>query len=345
MNILANNNTYNIENHSPSFSGREADIYLLNENCLKFFYKESLQKKGKEDKVLLLCDKYQELKDQEGFFNIGFPKYPAYYKENFIGFVMAFFKNSKTITEYRYHLLQNKYRNVNFNDHAAHLIIKQLFKSLKLVHNHKIILGDVNPENILIHNTSFQSFIIDVDSACIGDYPCFLTMPEYMCPIVKSIGKNTDDSFSFSASSDIYALTIICFELIIGVHPFTPPVEPVIDMDQAKREDISYLSFYHKKTNRYKSYYLENKMLYDKVFKRLDYIQKKYPNLYQHFLNLFIFKKRPYYDHQTSKKSVMRKRPIQRTKGIRPIRGYTPSREKSDPLEFGLFLKQYNINL
>ena len=40
----------------------------------------------------------------------------------------------------------------------------------------------------------------------------------------------------------------------------------------------------------------------------------------------------------------MRKRPIQRTKGIRPIRGYTPSREKSDPLEFGLFLKQYNIN-
>ncbi|WP_439131450.1 protein kinase domain-containing protein [Polaribacter sp.] len=345
MNITIGNLIYKLKDLTPSFSGREADIYLLNEGCLKYFTDEILSKKIKKEKVLLLCDKYQDLQGKEGFRNIGLPKYPAYSKDSFIGFKMEFFKNSKTITEYRYYILQKEYKNIGFNDKAAHIIVKQLFKSLQLVHTHKIILGDINPENILINNSSFESFIIDVDSAHVGNYPCFLTMPEYICPSVEAIGKNSDDSYSFSTSSDIYSLSIISFELFIGVHPFTPPVEPIIDMTQAKREGISFLSFHHKKSTKYKEYFLENKMLYTLVFERLDHVEKNYPDLYQYFLDVLFYKKRTYYGHQISKRPINKKRVQQKSHGILPIRGYTPSKEKADPSEFGLFLKQYNINL
>lgn len=345
MNITVNNHTTNIQNIKPSFSGREADIYLLKENCLKIFFIETLQEKGKKEKVLLLCDKYQELRNEEGFKHIGLPKYPAYLNDVFVGFVMNFYKNCKTITEFRYRILQKEYRNIGFNDNAAHLIVVQLFKYIRLVHSHKIILGDINPENILINTSSFQSFIIDVDSAHVGDYPCFLTMPEYLCPTVEALGKNTDNSYSFSVSSDIYALTIICFELFIGVHPFTPPVEPIIGINQAKTEYISYISFHYSKSLQYKKYRLENKLLHSKVFERLNHLEKIHPNLYQHFVNVFIHKKRTYYGNQNFKKTIHKRKRISKVEGIRPIRGYTPAREKSDPLEFKLFLKQYNINL
>lgn len=345
MNITINNHTYELKEEAKAFAGGEARIFLMEEQCLKYFFDKVLRNPSKQKKVLLLCDKYQELSGKDGFQHIGIPKYPAFNHDTFIGYTMDFFKNSGTITEFQYRLLKNQYSKNSFDDKTALSVIKQLFKSLQLVHNHKIILGDINPENILINNSTFQSFIVDVDSAHIGNYPCIAGLKHYRCPVVDQMGENSDNSWSYSMSSDIYSLSFICFELFVGINPFTPPVDPIIDLGQAKREDISYLSFHHKKTTKHKVYHLENKMLYKKVFERLDHLKKNYPDLYQHFLNVFFYKKRTYYGHQVSKKQVHKKRHTHKALGVRPVRGYTPVREKSDPLEFGLFLKQYKINL
>lgn len=347
MNIIINESSYNISNIKHSFLGKEAKVYILEDQCLKYFTEETLLQISKQKKVLLLCDKYDELINKEGFQYVGIPKNPAYIKDKFIGYTMTFFKSCKTITEYKYHLLKNKYRIDDFNNHKAIDIVKQLFNHLKLLHDHKIILGDINPENIIINTQTNKSFIIDIDSAHVGNYGSFTGKDEYMCPIVVSIGVNSDKSWSYSTASDIYSLAVICLELIIGTHPYEVPVTPIIEISEAKKENVSYLNYYHTKKTNCKGYILKDKFVYEKVFSRLDYLKKEYSDLYYFFVDTFIHGKRVYL---VDKKRVITT-PLyttkrrKRIKKIRPIRGYTPLHKKNDPIELGMFLNQFNINL
>jgi serine/threonine protein kinase len=343
MNINSNNINYNIENTPPSFSGKEAKVYVLKDKCLKFFFDATLTQESKQKKVLLLCDKHNELANEEGFQYVGVPEHPAYNKDKFIGYTMPFFNNCKTITESFYFLIKQRYRSEILNDSKALSIIKSLFKSLQLLHNHKIILGDINPENILINQTSNKCFIIDIDSADIGNYASLVGMKEYICPTVIQIGKNADDSWSYSVSSDIYSLAIICFELLVGTHPFSVALDPVTDIVNAKKDCISYLHFHQKKHLNYKETELQDKFIYEKVFHRLDELKRNFPEMYHYFINVFVHNKRDYFGNKkTTTVGVKKRKRIQKTFAIR---GYTPLHKKSDPKELQIFLKQYNLNL
>ena len=68
--------------------------------------------------------------------------------------------------------------------------------------------------------------------------------------VVKKIGADQDGGLSFSTSSDIYALSIICFELLMGLHPCDVGVQPITDKNDKMEKNITYLSYHFlKKTN------------------------------------------------------------------------------------------------
>jgi serine/threonine protein kinase len=90
-------------------------------------------------------------------------------------------------------------------------ICKILIECVKEAHNKNIIIGDLNPFNILVKNNG-NTFFIDVDS--------------YQTKNYKHSGKQLDDIRDYlyngviNYESDYYALAIIIFNLLTNIHPF-----------------------------------------------------------------------------------------------------------------------------
>ena len=96
--------------------------------------------------------------------------------------------------------------------------IAGIFASL---HGNKCYVGDVNPQNILIHTSSFVPILIDCDSFQVHnpkspDSPHLSRVftPEYRAP-------ERVQSFSrIDASIDAFGLAVIVYQLLMGEHPF-----------------------------------------------------------------------------------------------------------------------------
>ncbi|MCY1660127.1 serine/threonine-protein kinase [Chryseobacterium sp. SL1] len=338
--ININNEDHQINDSDLILSGGEGSVYLLKDpQCVKILFDQHLQDSMKINKVLALCDKSDYLSGLSGFEDVAIPLFPAYHEENFCGFSMPFFKDSIPINSILYDHFEQKYNIEEITDGDIVNIIQQLFRLLQILHKQRIIVGDLNSDNILINPDSKKTYLVDVDSAQVGEFYCGFSKEEYCCPIVESMGRNSSGGYSFSTSSDIYSLTIICFELITGIHPFQPGVEPAIDVLEAKSKGINYVSYHYKNIKKDKGFQLIDKESYTLIFKRLDHIKKAYPSLYQHFVDVFDLNKRRYFERSTITNVVQKKQ----KRSIRPIRGYTPAKSRQDPEEFSLFVKQYNL--
>lgn len=91
------------------------------------------------------------------------------------------------------------------------IVANKLIKAVKCAHDHNIIIGDLNPFNIMV-NDKLEVKIIDVDS--------------FETPSFKHNGKLLEEirDFSFNGlvtlNSDYFALAVIIFNLFTGLHPF-----------------------------------------------------------------------------------------------------------------------------
>lgn len=107
--------------------------------------------------------------------------------------------------------------NLNFCDQHKltlqykHKVIDKLIDSVNHVHSKNIIIGDLNPFNILINDTAKVNFI-DVDS--------------YQTPGTKHSGRLLDDIRDYlfngeiTTNSDYFALAVMAFNFLTNVHPF-----------------------------------------------------------------------------------------------------------------------------
>lgn len=339
--ININSKDHHINDSDFILSGGEGAVYKLENDCAKLLFADSLKDSMKINKVLALCDKSDYLSGIQGFENVAIPLFPAYENDDFCGFSMKFFDNCENINSVSYDLYEQKYTIDEFMDSDAIRIIQYLFRLLQILHKQRIIIGDLNSDNVLIDINTKKTYLIDIDSAQVGEFFCKVAQEEYCCPIVESIGENSSGGYSFSTSSDIYSLTILCFELIIGTHPFQPGLDPALNVREAKKEGINYISFHYKNVTKESRFQLVDKDTYSLVFKRLDDIKKKYPSLYRHFVDVFHFNKRRYFERSIITNTVQKKQ----KRSIRAIRGYAPAKNRRDPEEFFLFLKQYNLTM
>ena len=341
MIVTINKNEYHLNNNNYLDAGKEATIYNLKNGSIIKVLEDDSKSENKIKKRLALCDKSDYLSRIKGFENIAVPVYPAYSSKAICGFSMPFFKDCKTISELGYDLFENAYSFKNVSDVDLFKIIEKLFDTLQILHHQKIILGDVNSNNILWNPKTNEVYIIDLDSAKVGDFFANMSTLGYLCPVVEKIGVDQDGGLSFSTSSDIYALTIICFELLMGVHPCDVGIKPAMDKFEKMEKGITYLNYHFLNKNNYKGYHFFDREEFSLIFKRLDVLKWSVPKIYNHFVNVFHFGKRKY----LQQKNIIKKTPQKRTRKIQAIRSRSKNNRQYDPKEFTLLLNTYNLKL
>jgi len=130
-------------------------------------------------------------------------------KKQIVGFIMDMLSND-------YFPLYSAYSNNFCKRHGVDekikiKIVKKLISSVDYAHKKNIVIGDLNPFNIMINDTGVTSFI-DVDS--------------YQTPGTQHSGKLLDDIRDhlymghINNESDYFALAVITFNFLTNMHPF-----------------------------------------------------------------------------------------------------------------------------
>jgi len=351
MKIIINDKKHNVSDKQFIGAGAEGTIYKLDDkNCLKHYPKENRTAQNRINKIISLCSKVNEFENIEEFKHIAFPNYIAYEEDDqneICGFSMKLIPKADEIIAFCFDPGTNKFLVDNFAFKDAETLIFKLFELLKLLHSENIIIGDIQPENIMVDLATFEPYIIDFDSVKFGEFECStIGMDEYICPKVQALGKGFDNRVSFSKESDVYALSMICFELLTSMTPFDIPVEPIEERDILKSKAISFMSF-SQATDKVKGYSVGDKEIFNEVRARLDYIKLESPSLFNHFESVFTKEKKEYLIRDIKRIVIVPDKTHKKTNvaKIKPIRGYTTSKERKDPELLHLFLERFKLKL
>jgi len=253
------------------------------------------------------------------------------------------FTNVEELSKLGYSLGTTEYFTKEMNNHKATGAIEELFNWLQVLHTEKIILGDINPQNILINKQSGKTYLVDIDSAQIGEFKSKALKEEYCSHEVINLGPSPNKEWLYSKRSDIFSLSVVCFEFIIGVHPFEVGTLPIVSLHVKKEKGLNFMAYHVANSSTINSFKLVDQDTRDAVFKRLDEIKRKYLPLYTFFRQMFVDKKHNYYDPKNFQIKLTKHSPSIRRRIIPPI-GVQNQRDK-DPEELGLFLKNYGIKL
>ncbi len=227
-------------------STKTSDLYLTKSNeALKMFIPTSFTfLKDREETLKSL--KKLEIKE------IIKPKQLVYYEGAFVGFTMEYLPIGESIVK----LKENKY---SFEEKIE--IVKKIEDVMKKLHNEKIYICDLTPDNIFIDEMSDIRFI-DCDSFVIKEQILNNKIDvQYRDPVNDYVSKETD----------IYAFALTTLQIFTGVN-----------LDEKITKDELILAYEKSKTN----LPLSIKTYYDKVFKEnerfylSDAYEKYVENLY-----------------------------------------------------------------
>lgn len=109
-------------------------------------------------------------------------------------------------------------------------VAKNLCIAVRALHASGNVIGDVNPENVLVNSAGLVR-LIDCDSFQITDkrnnavYGCEVAKPEYLAPsMARRVPKGESFksvSSGFNVETDTFSLAVLLFQLLMnGTHPF-----------------------------------------------------------------------------------------------------------------------------
>jgi serine/threonine protein kinase len=248
MELIINNHRYSVS-QPPLGRGGEGEIYPLNNDYVVKVYHSDVLNDERRQKVLSLCNAYQSNMAQLGGDSFAFPQYEAYENQatfqSIVGFSMSYFKNCFPLPDIKYDLNTEQFRTAGgnkFNDQQAIEFIYQMFERLELLHKSRIVLGDVNQNNILcdFSESKPKPIFIDLDSAQFGQFYCAPAFSEdYIDPLVVQQGKNPNGSYMYSSESDVFSISCIAYYFFCGYHPFYLRSHPPSDIVENKQKGIS----------------------------------------------------------------------------------------------------------
>lgn len=292
--VYINKREYKID--SPIDRGGEGEVYNIEKDLLaKIYHNNILHIEERRLKVLALCNAHANNFQGSAFF--AFPIDPAYENlnesfEELCGFSMKYFRNCPTINEICYDLSSNKFRDAKgispLNDDTSVKFIYNIFDAVEKLHKARIILGDVNPKNILYNSNTNQPVIIDIDSAQFGQFNCLAWSDEYLDPLIQQQGKNCKNCYTYNYESDIFSVSCICYELFVGTNPFYVLTRPAGSPVSNKQNGISLLRYMHSKENDIDGIQILKNSINDNHKKRLCVLKEKYENLYNFFVSVFL---------------------------------------------------------
>ncbi len=142
------------------------------------------------------------------------------YEDQIVGFLMPEVKDAKGIfNAYNRNGREENFPHFHYDN--LHEIAFNLAKVFQEVHEHDIVIGDVNQKNFLVTNNA-EVTLIDIDSVQVYDrkgkcYKCTVGTPEYDPPELKSYKEER------KPEHDLHGLGVLIYQLLIEGRPPFPP--------------------------------------------------------------------------------------------------------------------------
>lgn len=212
-------------------SGGEGTIYKTNTPYVAKIYKKELITKRKIQKIGLMVSKHLE------YDGICFPIDSIYNRnKEFVGYLM---KNAegKEIQKSLFikPLLQKNFPHWKKIDTVKLAIT--ILKKIQFLHERNIIMGDINPANILVMSPD-KVFFVDTDSYQIEDFPCPVGTVNFTAP---EIQRKHFGGFLRTFGNENFAIATLLFMLMLpGKPPYSQqggedPMSNIINMDFSYR--------------------------------------------------------------------------------------------------------------
>jgi len=204
--------------HSKLKSG-EAEIWLTNQlNTIAKVYHPQNRTRERENKLKAMLN----LQLPSGAFaRIVWPDEVLYdNRQQFMGYLMPEIRDAHSWRRIsvpqgrkQYGLSLNLKQRMQLCLHLSQLLVQ--------AHSNGIVFGDLKPENILVNVNRLEVFLIDTDSCQLHYnqefWRCPVGTPAYTPPELQTVRFEEIDQLP---SHDTFRLAVLCFELLMGHHPF-----------------------------------------------------------------------------------------------------------------------------
>ena len=192
--------------------GEEGTVFSLKNGDVLKIYNESSLSVQKEEKIKALISKEMR------FEGICFPKEIIFNKEKeFVGYSMLKadgYEMTKTI--FQPALLKERFPNWTREDLC--IIGINILKKIEYLHSHNIIIGNINPNNILLTEEK-NVYFVDTDSYQIDNYPCPVGTTRFTAPEIQ--GVNFETSLR-TISHENFAISTLLFMIFLpGKSPYS----------------------------------------------------------------------------------------------------------------------------
>lgn len=328
--------------------GGEGDLYTVHFDgalkCVKIYEIEK-RTSFNERKIIALINRFKRI-SLGGIENyIGYPEIPVYHPatKKFCGFLMKYFAYCIPVSELKFSSNHLTYGGTNLGDEDMLKLFDNLFFYLKVLHKAGIILGDVNPENILVNKTNLTPAFVDFDSVQVGSFYSSSRRPDYIDPLVKIDGHGNHKYFIYSTDSDIFSLSIIFYEVMLGTKPNFFQTTTPTETNYKKNIGLSYLDYFIKNDTKiqFHQLQLEINKSHDAFNERLEYLKEYHSNVFNFLKSIFADSKRYYFYNK-----FVRAVNIQKKQGVTEFAEFELiEQSKADPEELELFMNQFDINL
>ena len=212
--------------------GGEGIIYETDSPYVAKIYKPEQLTRRRYEKIKLMIDK------QLQYEGICFPQKLLYNQQGeFIGYLMPQAKGDELGScVFRKMKLERKFPHWKKRD-LVELALTILDK-IKYLHQRNIILGDINPKNILVVSTK-EAYFVDTDSYQIEDYPCPVGMTTFTAPEHQGDGLAYTD-YLRKSSDDNFAIATLLFMIMLPGKPPYAQQGGATSGENIRRMDFSY---------------------------------------------------------------------------------------------------------
>jgi len=317
MKIRIDESFYDLDSIKAIDAGGEGEIYKLDAASLAKIYHDDVLNRYRQEKVLALCDKYSYFRGLLGEGNYAFPRKSALdgCTGDLVGFEMADVGRLPKLNQIFFDNQIGNYRTVDgqqLDDSKSVRLVYDLFDRLERLHMARIIVGDLNPSNILFDFKTGNPVFIDLDSVALGQFESYTTgkrkarntprypradsgqsfdcevfSEDYLDPEVEKRGRTVSGALKYSSEGDIFSMAVIAFELFVGTNPYWHKCINSKGVQENKRQKASLLgqhadpSYLSKLGITYQS-----SIVHEKILSRIESLKQADRTLYLYLIDI-----------------------------------------------------------
>lgn len=214
--IKGKNKPIELTNADFLAQGGEGKIYVKNDTVYKVCEPGKMIPEGKFTELSVLTDPHIVKPEQILVNDKGVD----------VGYSMKYLKDTYTLCQ----LFTKAFRlRENVKPEMILDLVRQLQKTIQHIHNHDILVVDMNEFNFLVDDKFKEVYCIDVNSYQTPHYPAMAIMDSI----------RDRHNHKFSKLTDWFSFGIITFQMFIGIHPYKGKHPKYTDLDSRMMHNVS----------------------------------------------------------------------------------------------------------